>query len=99
MRRQRHSFIDLLKIDIEGAEFGLFESWIQSGYHPPAAQIWVEFHPEAVGTNPSAVARFVRRLEGIGLLPAKRAYRQNPNHYLLINRGSLELAQRGKSGN
>lgn len=99
MKRQRHSFVDLLKIDIEGAEFALFESWIRAGYHPPAGQIWVEFHPEAVGKNPSATAQLVRQLKGIGLIPAKRAYRQNPNHYLLLSRSSLDAVRAAKSGN
>ena len=98
MCRQNHSFIDLLKIDIEGAEFALFDQWIYSAYHPPVGQIWVEFHPVLVGRQSSDAARLVRELGRIDLVPMKRAYRQNPDHYLLINRKFLDDLQAGKSG-
>ncbi len=98
MRLQNHAFVDLLKIDIEGAEFSLFEDWLARQHHPPVGQIWVEFHPEVVGRSPGEVAELVRSLETIGFTPAKRAYFQNPNHYLLLSERIIKVLRKQASG-
>ena len=36
--------LDVLKIDIEGAEFDVIPSWCKADFHPRAKQILIEFH-------------------------------------------------------
>ena len=36
--------LDILKIDIEGAEFDVIPAWCSSGFHPRVKQILIEFH-------------------------------------------------------
>ena len=36
--------LDVLKIDIEGAEFDVIPSWCKTGFHPRVRQILIEFH-------------------------------------------------------
>ncbi len=44
LRMLGHSRIAILKIDIEGAEFGVIREWARSSYRPPVDQILIEFH-------------------------------------------------------
>jgi FkbM family methyltransferase len=86
MTRLGHSRVDFVKLDVEGAEYAILERWLMDGVGPLVGQLWVEFHPQLANRTTEGTARLVRRLAEIGLLPAKRAYFQNPNHYLLVSR-------------
>lgn len=44
LRINKHSKIDILKIDIEGAEFDVIKDWYDRGYNLNADQILLEFH-------------------------------------------------------
>lgn len=44
MRTLGHSWLAILKMDIEGAEFDVIDSWYTSGFEIPADQVLVEFH-------------------------------------------------------
>ena len=44
MARLQHTWIDVLKIDIEGFEWELFKDFYRSGARLPATQVLVEFH-------------------------------------------------------
>ena len=66
---RNHGFarIDLLKIDIEGAEVALFDS-LPDAFFRDVGQIAVEFHDFCGLVSRDDVARVVRRLEGLGFL-------------------------------
>lgn len=59
--------IDLLKVDIEGAEVPLFDS-LPDTFFRDVGQIAVEFHDFCGLVLRDDVARIVRRLEGLGFL-------------------------------
>jgi hypothetical protein len=80
------SRVGLIKMDIEGAEYLVLRDWLKRGYRPPVDQIWVEFHPALAGSTPADTATLARDLEKIGFRVAKRAYFQDPNHYLFVDR-------------
>jgi hypothetical protein len=44
MKQNHHSFIDLLKLDIEGSEYGVLDNILEARI--PVRQILVEFHHE-----------------------------------------------------
>ena len=46
LKSTRHVFhvLDVLKMDIEGAEFEVVMSWCEYNFHPRARQILIEFH-------------------------------------------------------
>lgn len=89
LERLGDSFVDLAKIDIEGEEYNLFKSWIDSEYIPPIGQIWVEFHPERAGFSNISTYKFVKSLEKISLVIAQNTVVKRTNHYLLVNRSVL----------
>jgi FkbM family methyltransferase len=89
MKRLGHSTVDLIKLDVEGAEYGIVAGWLDGGAQLPVNQLWVEFHPRLVGKTTAGTARLVRQMEAIGLVSAKRAFRQDPNHYLLVRKSGL----------
>ncbi len=65
MRAQGHTKIDVLKMDIEGAEYAVIEQIV--GEKIPVAQLLVEFHHRlsSVGTNKTRNA--LAMLEGYGM--------------------------------
>jgi FkbM family methyltransferase len=65
MRQNQHSFIDLLKIDIEGAEYGVLDHIIEQRI--PVRQILVEFHDGILpGVRLSSSLRSLFKLLGHG---------------------------------
>ena len=79
------TFVDLVKMDIEGEEYNIFGNWLTNNYIPPIGQIWVEFHPKRSGYNNTQTTKFVKKFQKISLIPVKRAFLYNPNNYLLLN--------------
>jgi FkbM family methyltransferase len=73
MRELGHDHVDLLKLDIEGAEYAVFEDLERSSIRP--GQILVEFHHRfrgvGIGETKAAVAA-LRRM-GYGLFAVSRA--------------------------
>jgi FkbM family methyltransferase len=72
MEANKHDFIDLLKIDIEGFEYEVLESCLQAGI--PIKQICVEFHdffPEIPRAKTKAMIRTLR-LHGFELIHRHR---------------------------
>lgn len=69
MARLGHDWVDLIKVDIEGEEYSLFESWLQSGYRPPAGQIWVELHPQRAERSAIDTVGLARRMTALGFIP------------------------------
>lgn len=86
MEENGHLAVDYVKMDIEGAEFGLLEDWLHRKYSPPVKQLWIEFHPQSKNLTVSDIEKLVLSLSSIGFEPIKRSYRRSPNHYLLQNR-------------
>lgn len=59
-----HSRIDLLKMDIEGAEYEVIDDLLQTGIHP--TQLLVEFHHRLPGIGARRTARAIRQLRASG---------------------------------
>lgn len=44
MKMLKHKWLSILKMDIEGAEFGVIDQWFKDRFYIPADQILIEFH-------------------------------------------------------
>jgi len=66
MAELRHERIDILKMDIEGAEYQVIEDLCETGILP--AQILVEFHHRFPKVGVGATKKAVARLRSIGYL-------------------------------
>jgi FkbM family methyltransferase len=64
MRELGHERIDLLKMDIEGAEYGVIRDLAESRI--PIAQLLVEFHTRFPGVGARATREAIRTLNGAG---------------------------------
>ncbi len=64
MTRLGHSRIDLLKIDIEGAEYGVIEQIVGEGL--PVRQLLVEFHHRFPNIGKPRTVEAIRRLNSAG---------------------------------
>ena len=64
MQKLGHSNIDLLKLDIEGAEYAVLESLLDSELRP--VQLLVEFHHRFEGIGLERTARLIGRLHAAG---------------------------------
>lgn len=66
----RHEYIDILKVDIEGAELDVgiqtFSEWARAG-HTPVGQLLVELH--LADASPWKIVAFFRAAEAAGLAP------------------------------
>lgn len=65
MQRLRHSQIDVLKIDIEGAEYRVIEDLVRE--HIPVRQLLVEFHHRLSSFGIGDTRRALSLLEGYGM--------------------------------
>ena len=63
MKKLGHTKIDLIKLDVEGAEFAVLESMLGNGLLPE--QILVEFHHRFKDFSVKDVKRILRKLEGL----------------------------------
>lgn len=59
-----HARIDLLKMDIEGAEYDVLDSMLETDIRP--VQLLVEFHHRFPGIGVEATRMMIQRLEGVG---------------------------------
>jgi FkbM family methyltransferase len=65
MRQLRHARIDLLKMDIEGAEYGVLEEIVHNAI--PVGQILVEFHHRFRSLGVSKTRSMLARLSKFGM--------------------------------
>ncbi len=86
-----YDYVNLIKIDIEGAEFELLDKWLKDDYKPPSDQIWIEFHPKRANKSKEDSQRIVRQLSRMGFL----ALYDGQDGYLLCDRGLFKLSLRG----
>lgn len=84
MERNGHTFVDFVKMDVEGAEYAIVEDWLATGWRPPVGQLWIEFHPNAESRGQAMTDRLVRDMSRIGFRCVKRVYRERPCNYLLL---------------
>ena len=83
MSRLGHRRIDLLKIDIEGAEYGVLDSLLKDG--TPVRQIAVEFHNGVIpGIPRSLTIRMLTRLFARGY---RIIHKGGSNHTLYLKSG------------
>ena len=66
MRENGHTYLDILKMDIEGSEFRVIEGLIQSGAIPNIYQICVEVHDRFLSNGIKELFKFVNGLERYG---------------------------------
>jgi FkbM family methyltransferase len=59
-----HSAIDLLKMDIEGAEYAVIDDLLETGVYP--TQVLIEFHHRLPGIGARCTARAIRQLRARG---------------------------------
>ncbi|MDZ7803349.1 FkbM family methyltransferase [Thiohalophilus sp.] len=64
MAKLGHDHIDLMKIDIEGAEYDVLENMLDHSIKPE--QLLVEFHHRIPGIGPKKTAALIRRLRAAG---------------------------------
>jgi len=82
MKRLGHNHIDLLKMDIEGAEFEVLTSMIADGVS--VGQIAVEFHNSVLaGITRGQTVRMLIKLFGRGY---RLIHKEGSNHTLMFNR-------------
>jgi len=65
MKQQEHDHIDVLKMDIEGAEYAVIEEIVRESI--PVGQILVEFHHQLSSVGTSATRRALAGLERRGM--------------------------------
>jgi FkbM family methyltransferase len=63
-----HKEIEILKADIEGAEFDVISDWASRKYRPPVRQVLIEFHDRYFRDGPAKLRQAVREMEGIGFV-------------------------------
>lgn len=59
-------WMDVLKVDVEGAEGDVIQSWVDSGYSPPADQVLMETHARFHGDDPTFVPRLIENMQTLG---------------------------------
>src|SRR5207248_3092074 len=64
MRELEHTRIDLLKMDVEGAEYAVLQDMLAGGIRP--RQLLVEFHHRFRGVGRRATTRALRALDIAG---------------------------------
>ncbi|PSN66440.1 hypothetical protein BS50DRAFT_495417, partial [Corynespora cassiicola Philippines] len=71
MKQNNHTYIDIIKMDIEGAEFDALEAFMNNydGQQLPVGQILIEIHLFEGVTSVHKVTKWWERLEKFGLRP------------------------------
>mgnify|MGYP001814663903 CR=1 FL=1 len=64
MQKLQHERVDILKMDVEGAEYEILDG-LAGARHPPL-QLLVEFHHRFPGIGKARTAECIRRLKGLG---------------------------------
>lgn len=64
MKRQGHTHIDLLKMDIEGSEFGVIDDILNTKLD--IHQITLEFHPQMISNGNKRVNNAIRKMKRAG---------------------------------
>ena len=86
----QHQWIDVLKMDIEGAEWRLLESWYRVHNRTlPATQLLVEFH----FTDGMSLESVVAPLFELLLSDGNRVFATEPNYYCLDGCCSAKLVE------
>jgi FkbM family methyltransferase len=63
-----HKEIEILKADIEGAEFDVIADWAARNYRPPAQQILIEFHDRFFSNGRAKLRKAVQDMKSIGFV-------------------------------
>jgi FkbM family methyltransferase len=84
-RELGHERIDILKMDIEGAEYEVIDDLLGSGLH--VAQILIEFHHQFDGVPLRRTLRAVRRLNRAGYRSFHISQRRREFSFLRTDRG------------
>lgn len=59
-------WVDVLKVDVEGAEGDVVQSWVDAGYSPPADQVLMETHARFNGDDRTFVPRLINNMQTLG---------------------------------
>lgn len=73
MRKENHQQLAILKIDIEGAEFNVIQTWADNNYNLRADQVLIEFHERYFNYDKSLVAKAVSQMRQLGFVVFHRA--------------------------
>lgn len=86
MAERGHARLDVLKLDVEGAEYAVIEDLVESGL--PADHVLVEFHHRADPWTPEDTTRALERLRDAGFLVYRIS--ESGREVSLVNHGALE---------
>lgn len=88
MRENAHSFCHLVKLDVEGMEYPVVSSWIDSGEVSCIDQLLIEFHHFLPGISVSDTNQLVGRLRNAGFAIG---WISRTNHeYLFLRRSTIK---------
>jgi FkbM family methyltransferase len=95
LEQMRVEYVDLLKVDIEGAEIEMFDA-MPAGLAPAFGQLTVEFH-DFCGVPVAAIERVIQRLRTLGYAAIKFSRRTYGNVWFVntrrLNVSQLDLAR------
>lgn len=74
----------VLKVDIEGAEFDVVESWVKEGYRIPADQVLIEFHQRYFKHTGQQGKLLRKAMEGMAKLGFEMVIRTNLVSFLFF---------------
>ncbi len=83
MRKLGHPQVDVLKMDIEGAEYGVIADLCSTGAIGRVGQLLVEFHHWMPGISPSASRKALAQLRSVGL---RMSWVSQGGHEVLFSR-------------
>jgi len=85
MKMNGHEHLDILKFDIEGAEFDMIEKWAAMNYNLRADQVLIEFHERFFDNSEQLLARAHKNLKKLGF----QLYHATSQEYVFI-KGTLK---------
>lgn len=94
MKKLGHESIDLMKVDIEGAEYEVLESMLDSGIYPH--QLLVEFHHRFPGIGLKKTRQITKRLKQAGYCVSAVTY--TGREISFIRSDSEQTQEKGTSG-
>ncbi len=92
MARLGHTYVDLLKLDIEGEEYAILADWLARSAALPVGQLWIEFHPSRAATTPEATLALVQQVKTLGFIPLHNGQ----NGYLMLNTRCVAVSARAR---
>ena len=85
MRSLGHKRLDVLKIDIEGAEFPIISDWARRNWTPPVCQLLVEFHQRLESSSSAGEGVYQQALADLQNLGFTMVFSQPQKDHTFVN--------------